>query len=41
VIDKPIDMGRTTKIRATPVVVNRVMYVISENPCKLWAIANK
>jgi outer membrane protein assembly factor BamB len=40
VLDK-VDMGRTTKVRATPVVVNGVMYVISENPCKLWAIANK
>jgi hypothetical protein len=28
-------------VRATPVVVNGVMYVMSENPCKLWAIANK
>jgi outer membrane protein assembly factor BamB len=40
VIDK-MDMGRTAKVRATPVVVNGVMYVMSENPCKLWAIANK
>ncbi len=30
-----------TKIRATPVVANGVMYVITENPCKLWAIAAK
>ncbi len=36
-----IDMGRTTKIRATPVAVNGVLYVITENPCKLWAIANQ
>jgi outer membrane protein assembly factor BamB len=36
-----VDMGRTTHIRATPVVANGVMYVITENPCKLWAIASK
>jgi outer membrane protein assembly factor BamB len=36
-----VDMGRGALVRATPVVVNGVMYVISENPCKLWAIANK
>jgi outer membrane protein assembly factor BamB len=29
------------KVRATPVVANGVMYVITENPCKLWAIAAK
>jgi outer membrane protein assembly factor BamB len=33
--------GRGTKIRATPVAVNGVLYVITENPCKLWAIAAK
>jgi outer membrane protein assembly factor BamB len=27
------------KIRATPVACNGVLYVITENPCKLWAIA--
>ncbi len=27
------------KIRATPVVARGVMYVITENPCKLWEIA--
>ncbi len=27
------------KIRATPVVANGVLYVITENPCRLWAIA--
>lgn len=26
------------KVRATPIVVNGVMYVVTENPCKLWAI---
>jgi outer membrane protein assembly factor BamB len=42
VIDK-VDMGvgRTTKVRATPVVVNGVMYVMTENPCRLFAIAEK
>jgi outer membrane protein assembly factor BamB len=29
------------KVRATPVVANGVMYVITENPCKLWAISAK
>lgn len=29
------------KVRATPVVVNGVMYMITENPCKLWAIEAK
>ena len=29
------------KIRATPVAVNGVLYVITENPCKLWAITNQ
>jgi outer membrane protein assembly factor BamB len=28
-------------IRATPVAVNGVMYVMTENPCKLWAIKAK
>ena len=27
-----------TKVRATPVAVNGVLYVITENPCRLWAI---
>lgn len=26
------------KVRATPVAVNGVLYVLTENPCKLWAI---
>jgi hypothetical protein len=29
------------KVRATPVVTNGVLYVITENPCRLWAIAAK
>jgi outer membrane protein assembly factor BamB len=29
------------KVRATPVAVNGVLYVMTENPCKLYAIANK
>jgi outer membrane protein assembly factor BamB len=36
-----IDMGRRSKIRSTPVVANGVMYITTENPCKLWAIAGK
>jgi outer membrane protein assembly factor BamB len=27
------------KVRATPVVVNGVLYSVTENPCRLWAIA--
>jgi outer membrane protein assembly factor BamB len=34
-----VRMGRTAKVRATPVACNGVLYVISENPCKLWAIS--
>jgi outer membrane protein assembly factor BamB len=35
-----VPMGnRVTKLRATPVVANGVLYVTTENPCKLWAIA--
>jgi outer membrane protein assembly factor BamB len=29
------------KIRATPVALNGVLYVMTENPCKLWAIKAK
>jgi outer membrane protein assembly factor BamB len=29
------------KIRATPVAVNGVLYVVTENPCKLYAITKK
>jgi hypothetical protein len=29
------------KVRATPTVVNGVLYFITENPCKLYAIATK
>jgi outer membrane protein assembly factor BamB len=29
------------KVRATPVAVNGTLYVITENPCMLWAIAAK
>jgi outer membrane protein assembly factor BamB len=29
------------KIRATPVAVNNVLYVMTENPCKLYAITKK
>jgi outer membrane protein assembly factor BamB len=31
--------GPGTKVRATPVVVNGVLYLMTENPCKLYAIA--
>jgi outer membrane protein assembly factor BamB len=33
--------GGGTKVRATPVAVNGVLYVMTENPCKLWAISAK
>jgi len=34
-----IKMGKGgTKVRATPVCVNGVLYVATENPCKLYAI---
>jgi outer membrane protein assembly factor BamB len=31
-------MVRECKVRATPVAANGVLYVITENPCRLWAI---
>jgi hypothetical protein len=41
-----IDMRQTPtsqppKVRATPIAVNGVMYVMTENPCRLYAIAGK
>jgi outer membrane protein assembly factor BamB len=37
-----IDMGRGgTKIRATPVAANGVLYVMTENPCRLYAVTKK
>ena len=35
-----VDM-KADAIRATPVTVNGVMYAMTENPCKLWAIGAK
>jgi outer membrane protein assembly factor BamB len=32
---------KSGKVRATPVAVNGVLYVITENPCRLWAITKK
>ena len=32
---------QNTRIRATPVACNGTLYVVSEDPCKLWAIASK
>jgi outer membrane protein assembly factor BamB len=32
---------RANSIRATPVAVNGVLYAMTENPCKLWAISAK
>ncbi len=35
-----VKMGTvSTKVRATPVAAGGVLYVVTENPCKLWAIA--
>jgi outer membrane protein assembly factor BamB len=36
-----VDFGRGSLVRVTPVACNGVLYVISESPCKLWAIAEK
>lgn len=37
---KEIQMGeRSTKVRATPVAVNGTLYIMTENPCKLYAIS--
>jgi outer membrane protein assembly factor BamB len=36
-----IEMGKEAKVRATPTVVNGVLYVMTENPCRLYAITNK
>jgi outer membrane protein assembly factor BamB len=39
---RKISMGRiNTKVRATPIAANGVLYVITENPCRLWALAAK
>ncbi len=38
-LDK-VDM-KADAIRATPIAINGVMYAMTENPCKLWAIAAK
>lgn len=35
-----VDM-KADAIRATPVAINGVLYAITENPCKLWAIGAK
>ncbi|HZY90965.1 MAG TPA: PQQ-binding-like beta-propeller repeat protein [Gemmataceae bacterium] len=32
---------KSGKVRATPVAVNGTLYVITENPCRLWAITKK
>jgi outer membrane protein assembly factor BamB len=36
-----VDLGRGTKVRATPIAANGVLYVITENPCRLYAISAK
>lgn len=33
--------GSSTKLRTTPVAANGVLYVMTENPCKIYAIAGK
>ena len=36
---KKISMGqRGIRVRPTPVAANGVLYIMTENPCKLWAI---
>jgi outer membrane protein assembly factor BamB len=38
---RKISMGSTgTKVRVTPVAVGGVLYVMTENPCRLYAISN-
>jgi outer membrane protein assembly factor BamB len=34
-----IRMGRTARVRTPVIACNGVLYVVSENPCRLWAIA--
>jgi outer membrane protein assembly factor BamB len=38
-----VQMGRpgVTLVRATPVVVNGVLYIMTDDPCRLYAIAEK
>jgi len=36
---RKVSMGRTARVRATPVAVDGVLYVMTENPCRLYAIA--
>jgi outer membrane protein assembly factor BamB len=39
---RKISMGSTgTKVRSVPVAVNGVLYLITENPCRLYAIARR
>ncbi len=33
-----VEMGSGTLCRATPIAVNGVLYVATENPCKLYAV---
>jgi hypothetical protein len=36
-----VEFGAPTTIRVTPVACNGVLYVMTENPCKLYAIKTK
>src|SRR5262249_34028359 len=38
---RKINMGRVAKVRATPVAAGGVLYVMTENPTRLYAIASK
>jgi outer membrane protein assembly factor BamB len=38
---RKVKMGGNSKVRATPIAVNGVLYVMTENPCRLYAIQEK
>jgi outer membrane protein assembly factor BamB len=38
---RKVRMGRAARVRATPVAANGVLFLVTENPCKLWAIAHR
>jgi outer membrane protein assembly factor BamB len=38
-IDMTVGGSQAARVRATPVACNGVLYVVTEDPCKLWAIS--